>query len=539
MMRSADVLVRTLDALENKYIFSLSGNQIMPVYDAWIDSKIELIHVRHEAAAVHMADAWGRLTGRPGVALLTAGPGHANAISAMYVALMAESPLVVISGHAPLTGLGHGAFQEMAQVEMAAPVTKASWLVREAEQVGYEIDRAFRLSRSGRPGPVHLSIPNDVLEAEVDDVDVPSPEAHGSDHGPRLELAGEIMAAIGSAERPLVLAGPATMRSEAFRKAESTFRDIGLPLIGMESPRGVYDPALGAFPEVLAQADLLILLGKKLDFSLGGGKGPFKNPQARLVQIDADDSVLALSKRNINDDSQILNLECADVEETLNILVEELGKGASKSPRWYDEVTQALSDRPTEWNDIRSHESEALHPLEVGRAIDDFLSGASEGIFISDGGEFGQWMQACVDAPQRIINGPAGAIGSAIPFALAARLAFPSARIVTCTGDGAFGFHPFEIDTAVRYKIPFITVIGNDACWNAEYQIQLRDYGKERAKGCDLLPSAYHEVGRALGAWGQKVERLVDLPAALVAAQESGLPAVLNVSIRRERAPKV
>ena len=152
MMRGADVVARALSAAGVRHLFALSGNHVMPLFDAAIDAELSLVHVRHEAAAVHMADAWGRLTGTPGVALVTGGPGHANAVSALYTALASESPLILISGHAPLEELGKGAFQEMRQAEMAAPVTKASRTVRSAELLGDEPVRAWGEAVSGTPG---------------------------------------------------------------------------------------------------------------------------------------------------------------------------------------------------------------------------------------------------------------------------------------------------------------------------------------------------------------------------------------------------
>src|SRR6185503_12737680 len=163
-LRGADVLARTLAAAGVRYVFALSGNHVMPIFDAALDAKLPLLHVRHEAAAVHMADAWGRLTGEVGVALVTGGPGHANALGALYTALAAESPMVLISGHAPLGELGKGAFQEMPQAELAAPLTKGSWTVRSVHAVGADLARALR---EARKGPVHLSVPSDVLDAST------------------------------------------------------------------------------------------------------------------------------------------------------------------------------------------------------------------------------------------------------------------------------------------------------------------------------------------------------------------------------------
>src|SRR5262245_33391533 len=168
-LRGADLLARSLAAAGTRHLFALSGNHVMPVFDAALDAGLQLIHVRHEAAAVHMADAWGRLTGDPGVALVTGGPGHANAVGALYTALAAESPLVLLSGHAPLSELGRGAFQEMAQADLATPVTKASWTARDPALLAADVGRALAVARSDRPGPVHISLPFDVLETKIED----------------------------------------------------------------------------------------------------------------------------------------------------------------------------------------------------------------------------------------------------------------------------------------------------------------------------------------------------------------------------------
>ena len=215
--RGADLVVEALVAAGVRYLFSLSGNQIMPVYDATIGRGPAIIHTRHEAAAVHMADAWGRLTENPGVALVTAGPGHLNAMSALYDARLAESPLVLLSGHASLSQLGRGAFQEMDQVAAARPVAKAAWLARDAASLGDEIRRALDLARAGRPGPVHVSLPNDVLDARVGDTTPRRPAAdrapgHGAADTVPVASVQAIVRLLADAKRPLILTGPAMAR---------------------------------------------------------------------------------------------------------------------------------------------------------------------------------------------------------------------------------------------------------------------------------------------------------------------------------------
>ena len=484
--RGADVLARGLAAAGVRHVFALSGNHVMPVFDAALDAGLNLVHVRHEAAAVHMADAWGRLTGEVGVALVTGGPGHANAVAALYTALEAESPVVLLSGHAAIAELGSGAFQEMRQAEMAEPVCKGSWTVRSAERLADNLARALRKATRRRPGPVHLSIPQDVLEAEcgatVTKVFLDEP------------TQGPFPDALLKASRPLVIAGPAMMRDPDVRQLEEA---SGVPVIGMESPRGVHDPSLGRLAGVLSRADVVLLLGKK------------------------DDSTLKFG-RVFAEDCRVLRSDA----------VPQSPRQPVKSA-WLGEVKAALAYRPQEWQRIEG----TLHPVVLCRAVQKLLD-VPGAVLVCDGGEFGQWAQACLHATHRVINGPAGSIGSALPFAAAAKLAYPQAPVVAMLGDGTFGFHMAEIDTAVRYGLNYIAVIGNDACWNAEYQIQLRSYGKERAVGLDLLPTRYGAVAAAMGAHGEDVLEFGQLDAALMRAVNAKRPACVNVMIERHAAPK-
>jgi acetolactate synthase I/II/III large subunit len=523
-----------IDALQDAHvtrIFTLSGNHVMPVFDAAIDSGIELIHVRHEAATVHMADAYARLTDSVGIAMVTGGPGHANAVSALYTAMMGESPVVLLSGHAPLDLLGKGAFQEMAQAEIAAPLAKASWMCRSANDVAGDMRKAMKIARSGRPGPVHLSLPTDCLEQ-------PATIASGVEESTAVALADRdasyIVGRLLAAQSPLILTGPAAMTKRGRERARALEDALGIPVVGMESPRGVADPSLGAFAEILAQADCILLLGKRLDFTLKFGAPPAVRADCEFMLLDAEAREIDRTSRAVA--PRPVPSARAELHPAIDALIAH-AKGAKGG--WLDEVRSAIAYRPAAWDNAQASGSQRLHPVEALRPLQSLLDAHPDSVFISDGGEFGQWAQACLTAPNRVINGVAGAIGPAFPFAVGASAAKPGVPIVAVMGDGTFGFHCAEIDTAVRAGLPFLAIVGNDARWNAEYQIQVRDYGAERAKGCELLPLRYDEVAKAFGGHGDLVTEASELLPAAKRALASGKPACLNVMIEGVAAPVV
>ena len=237
-MRGADILVRTLARVGVRRIYSVSGNQIMPIYDACIDAGIEIVHTRHEAAAVFMADATAQLTGQVGVALVTAAPGFANALGALYTARASESPVLLLSGDAPLGHDQKGAFQELSQAHMAAPVTKLSFRASSAAGLAGDVARAVRTALSGRPGPVHLALPFDLVEAEVSG-DLPA--AHSLRAEPMAASADDIaaiQAALGGAQKPLILTGPSMNATRAGELLPRLAEAVQAPVVPMESPRG-------------------------------------------------------------------------------------------------------------------------------------------------------------------------------------------------------------------------------------------------------------------------------------------------------------
>src|SRR5499425_648060 len=506
--RGADLVVQALAERGVRQLFSLSGNQILPVYDATIGRDLRIIHTRHEAAAVHMADGWGRLCEEPGVALVTAGPGHLNALSALYGALMAESPLVLLSGHAPAAQAGRGAFQEIDQAGAAAPVTKASWVAKDAARLGEDMALALELARSGRPGPVHVSLPGDLLDAKVSNGSAVVMD--GARHSMTVADADlrRLRELLEASRRPIVLLGPAMARAARRAAVERLTGPTGIPALPMESPRGVNDPWL--------------------DIAVRFGGAPSFSPSCRFVQVDWDAGALDQSGR----------VSLGLVTDPAHLATRLAAEEASLAGRWREwgaEVSNARATVPAEWDALRRSARTPVHPLRVCAALQPLLDRG--GILVADGGEFGQWIQAGCEAGTRMINGLSGSIGSAVPLALAAKLRHPDRTVIAALGDGTFGFHGFELDTAVREGLPVLVVVGNDARWNAEHQLQLQHYGAERTVGCELRPTRYDLTTAALGGYGEHVERPGDLAPALERALASGLPACVNVMIDGVAAP--
>jgi len=539
-LRGADIVARSLERLGCRHVFTLSGNHIMSLFDAALETKLDLVHVRHEATAVHMADAWGRLTGEAGVALVTGGPGHANAVGALFTALGAESPMVLLSGHAATWELGRGGFQEIRQADMAAPVAKAAWTAKSAATLRRDVAEAMRIATTGRPGPVHLSLPSDLLDERVESNAIVWPDGRDGAASARLlttAFVDPVLGAINDAARPIIFAGPQFSGPSGRALLARLEAATKTPAVVIESPRGIADATLGAFGDVVRRADLIVLLGKALDFTIRWAKGKAFDPQVEMICIDSE---AALIERAAKELGERLVLNCfTNVRTHAEALIARATQAPGRDNRWLSEARAALGDRPAAWATIASGTPGRLHPAEVFRVLRRYVERDDDTVLICDGGEFAQWGQSMLPVGRRLINGVAGAIGSSLAFAMAAKLMNPAAPVFAVLGDGTIGFHIAEFETAVRRGLPFVAVLGNDARWNAESEIQRRDYGKERMHGCELLPARYDQVAAAFGGHGELVEHAADLPGAIERALASGKPACINVMIESTAAPVI
>lgn len=521
--RGADVLVRALADAGTDVIFALSGNQIMPIFDACLEAGLRIVHTRHEAAAVFMAEAYAQVTGKIGVALVTAGGGLANTGGALFSASESETPVLLLSGDSPVGQDGRGAFQEMDQTAITAPLTRLSLRPLASETLARDVARALAATQAGRPGPVHMALPVDILTAKADDAGAIPRASH--DAAPQ-DMIARITDALRDAKCPLLILGPALNATRAPGLAEDLSQALNTPVVAMESPRGLNDPSLGDLRKVFDESDLITILGKRVDFTLGFGAG-----KADWVCVQPDTSELDRARRNVGD-----RLACA-VQAHPRTVAEALIATPGHQPRrkdWCERTRRHL----TTWPDAPAVDTSGrITSAGLCHAVAQALSAGPETIAICDGGEFGQWAQAILRADKRIINGPSGAIGGGIAYGIGARAANPDARIVALMGDGTAGFHLPEFETAIREGLPFVAVIGNDRRWNAEHQIQLRDYGTERLIGCELSGARYDLAAAGLGAHGEYVTRPEDLAPALERAFASGKAACINVEITGLPAP--
>jgi acetolactate synthase-1/2/3 large subunit len=528
-LTGAAVVARELARLGVERIFTLSGNQILPLYDACLDAGLALIDTRHEAAAGHMAEAWGRLRDEPGVCLVSAGPGHTNTITAIANARASETPVLWLSGGSELAQAGRGSFQELDQVALAAPVCKAARRAESAAHLPELLARAWRTMLEGRPGPVHLTLPADVLGQSAD-APAPDPAAYRPVPQPAdPALVAEAVALLARAERPLILAGPSAARGAAGRALAALRERTGLPALTIESPRGLTDPALHGLGRSVPEADVVLLLALP-DFAVAFAGPRAIAPDAQLIQVAPAAGELGRAR------PVALGL-AGDAASVLGQLGEAAAGHAWRADAWQAELAARRARARAELSAHEQSDARPLHPLRVAAELRALLPpGASVSL---DGGEFGQWARwafgdaGCVT----LVNGKFGMIGPAIPFAIGAALARPGYPSVALLGDGTFGYHALEFDTAVRHGLPIVAVVGNDAGWAAERHRQVAQYGPDRIVASDLLPTRYDEVVRALGGTGEFVQSPAELRPALARALASGRPACVNVLIQSLPSP--
>ena len=543
MISGSELIGRAL-ALEGvKNVFAIAGDHVLPAMDTMADMGFRFVDTRHDQAAAHMADAWGRITGEPGVAMYTT-PGFANAIPGLSNATHSESPLLSISGCAEISELGRGAMQEIDQVGMARPVSKGAWMVTDARRIPDMIAHALRVAYSGRRGPVHLTIPVDIQQDMVreDDVAFYAPSEYrgvGSAQASQSDIA-QAIAILRAAERPLIVAGSAAAYSRSGDALREFIETTRIPLLTEGDARGLvsdehpycmgfFDQGLSRASRKIREADAVMLLGRKQDLIIGYAMQPTIAADAAVVQVDPSEAEIG---RNRGVSVGI----AGDVDATLRQLTTEASKHTWAELAWLGEL-RAERSAWREHLETLAVPDAPMHAMYVHRAVMQMLS--PDDYLIFDGGDYCHFARAYLPARMPhswMYVSPSGMLGHTIPTALAAKLAHPERRVIAFSGDGAFGFNGMEFDTAVRHNLPFVCVMGNDSAWGIDRQIQLGVYGKPVAT--DLLPTRYDQIVRGLGGHGEVVENPEELQPALERSLKLERPALLNVQVQRAVSPR-
>ena len=513
------------------HLFTLCGGHIQAIYDGCIDEGIRVVDVRHEQTAGHAADGYARVTGRPGVCAVTAGPGVTDVVTAIANAQRAQIPLVCIGGAGPKLLCDMGSLQDMDHVALMRPITKWSVQVPETRRIAEYIDAAFRVAQSNTPGPVFLEMPLDLLMNMHDDADLPAtrpleePPRPAGD--PRMiARAAELLA---NAKRPCFLVGSQVRWSPARERLAATLEKLGAPVYLNGMARGGLPhahPLLFSRSRrfALGGADVVFVLGTPFDFRLDYGRSI--NPDAKIVQIDLDGSELGRNRKvdvAIDGDSGLV----------LEQLAKEIGKTLAFG-EWTEAVRADENKRRAKMQaEIDSQESPP-NPLRVCHELGKRLG--KNDIIIGDGGDFVataayvlklEWPQLWMDP------GPLGTLGVGPGYAMAAKLARPDANVVLVYGDGSFGLHAMEFEAMARQGIPVIALIGNDAGWTQIRRGQVELYGEQRAVATGLDYTRYEKVVEACGGKGYWVETVDQLGPALDEAFAAKVLACINVKIAK------
>ena len=506
-------------------MFTLSGGHIFPLYDAAVhaDPPLRLVDVRHEQTAVFAAEATARLTRAPGLAAVTAGPGVTNSVSAVATAWFNGAPVVVLAGRAPDYRWGSGSLQEIDHPPLLAPVTKRAWTEHEPAKVAASVDEAFRLATSPHRGPVFLDISLEAIYGQAE-AEVPSADAVPV-VPPDPEDVSRIADLLRAARRPVLILGSDVWLGGAQDAARRAAEELRLPVVANGQARGVLPRGhellvTRARSVALREADLVVVAGAPLDFRLAYGSfGPKEEP-AQVVHV-ADGPGGVASR------VPLAASACGDLAAFFDALASS--GPAAAAPDWRPRLAEAVAGAHALDGPLLASDAEPVHPArvygELLRVLDD------DAVVIGDGGDFVSFAGKYIE-PARpggwLDPGPFGCLGTGLGYAIAARLARPSAQVVLLLGDGAAGFSLMDADTLVRHRLPVVIVCGNNGAWGLEKHPMRALYGYDVL--ADLQPGCrYDEVVRALGGAGELVTAPSGIGPALRRAFDANVPYLVNV----------
>jgi acetolactate synthase I/II/III large subunit len=535
-MHGGQLVAQALKAAGVECIFTLSGGHVMAIYDGCLDEGIKVVDVRHEQAAVHAADAWARLhPGKVGVAVITAGPGVTDGVTGVANAWRANSPIVVFGGQAPFNNLRRGGLQEMDHVALMKPITKYADACYETHRVAEYVELAVRTALSGVPGPAFLEIPMDVLSGPVDErrMIVPRFRDYRVAHAAPRDAAEAAVDLLAGATTPLVMAGTSLKWSEGGRQLVEFAETTGIPTYTNGMARGLIPMDHPQFfnrtrSAALREADVVLLAGTVLDFRMKFGKSIPES--AKIVQLDLDETLIG---QNRPADVGLVGNLGANLTQLLDVMAERDIKLDHSA--YAARLRVAENELEEKLRASLNSDEVPIDPLRLCREIADFVD--DEMIVIGDGGDIVAQASKVLRVPRHgcwMDPGPLGTLGVGMPFALAAQLAHPERRVLIVYGDGSFGLNGFEFDTAIRFGLPIVGIVGNDAAWGQMLRPQSSVYGQDRIVATKLSYTRYDKVVEAMGGHGEYVTQPEEIRPALERAFAAGVAACINVEMRQD-----
>jgi acetolactate synthase-1/2/3 large subunit len=538
-LHGGKLAARSLKQAGVECIFTLSGGHIMPLYDGCIDEGIRIVDVRHEQAAVHAADSWARCNpGKIGVAAITAGPGVTDGVTGVANAWRANSPILVFGGQGPFANLRRGSLQEMDHIGVMRPITKYADAVYQTHRIPEYIELAIRHAVSGIPGPAYLEIPMDVFmgQAEESQVTFPRIRTEPPRISPDRDEVRRAITLLEGAKRPLLMAGTSVKWSRASAAMCRFIEETHIPAYSNGMGRGTIPPELPEFlnrsrREALEKTDCVVLAGTLLDFRMRFGQTI--PADAKIIQLEMD--AVLIGQNRGTDVPLVGNLGCS-----FELLSEEMKNQGVRLDfsGFRDELREIERKAERKVEAALGSDAVPIDPQRLCREVRDWLATLADPIVIGDGGDIvataakilpvkgeGSWMDP----------GPLGTLGVGMPFALAAQITHPKRRVVIVYGDGSFGLNGMEFDTAVRFNLPIVGVVGNDGAWGQMMRPQGAIYGWDRLQGTLLNYTRYDKVVEALGGHGEHVTEPGQIRPALERAAASGKPALVNVIMRQDR----
>ena len=523
-LTGSELLARSLASQGMDTLFFLMGGPMLETESACIKLGVRAVDTRHEQAAAMMAHAYGRITRRPGVCMACSGPGTTNLVTGVANAFVDAAPLIAVGGSSPRVYLGMEAFQEIDQVAIMRPITKWAERVLDARRIPEFVATAFRQATTGRPGPVYLDLPGDVLGEAVDEASVPFPGRAQPVPRPQGDptAVADAVGLLARAERPLIVGGSGVWWSDAASAFQAFVEATGIPFYTTPISRGVIPEDhelafLNARAKAFAEADVLLAVGTRFNYVLQFGRPPRFAADLKVIQVDVNPSQLGWNRRVdvpiVGDARAVLQQLVAAARPRIE---------ASRYAAWVSKLGALDAEKAAEMTRLMATDQVPIHPLRLCKEVRDFLR--RDAILVVDGQEilnYGRQSIPTFVPGHRLNSGAFGCMGVGLPFGIGAKVARPEAQVVVLHGDGSYGLNAMEIDTAVRHRIPVLVVISNNGGWTADPQ------GSK--PGRNLGFTRYDKVAQDLGAHGEYVEKPHEIRPALERAGASGKPAVVNV----------